>query len=61
MAGRIHKVPKKENETDRYLDDINLGYKCKSYLSLRSDIGGEELSSPIGVAANNVSWSLVLA
>ena len=54
-------MPKKENETDRYLDDMNLGYKCESYLSLRSDIGGKDLSSPVGVAANDVSWSLVLA
>jgi hypothetical protein len=40
---------------------MDLGYKCKSYLSLRSNIGGEDLSSPVGVAANDVSWSLVLA
>ena len=40
---------------------MNLGYKSKSYLSLRSDIGGEDLSSPVWVAANDVSWSLVLA
>jgi hypothetical protein len=40
---------------------MDLGYKCTSYLSLRSDIGGEDLSSPVGVAANDVSWSLILA
>jgi hypothetical protein len=60
MARRIHRVPKGMRRI-RYLDDMNLGYKCKSYLSLRSDIGGEDLSSPVGVAANDVSWSLVLA
>jgi hypothetical protein len=40
---------------------MNLGYKCKDYLSLRTDIGGEDLSSPVGVAAHDVSRSLVLA
>ena len=50
-----------ERKTNKYLDDMNLEYRYKRYLSLRSDIGGKVLNGPGWVAANDVSRSLVLA
>ena len=65
MAWRegIHWTPKinSTRRENRDLDTMNLVYRCKSYLSLRSDVGSEELSSSGGITANDVSWSLVLA
>lgn len=46
----------------RVLDSRNLDKSnVSSNLNLRSDVGSKELSGPVGVAANDVSWSLVLA
>ena len=59
----IHRTPRIDStrKENRDLSTTTLGYRCESYLSLRSDVGSEELSSSGGITANDVSWSLVLA